>query len=64
MLLPSPASSTISGISSVSASEIDEFVKQSKTDFIEGKSLAGSSTVSLTLETTIGLKPEAYNLEI
>ena len=64
MLLPSPASSTISGISSVSASEIDEFVKQAKTDFIEGKSLAGSSTVSLTLETTIGLKAEAYNLEI
>jgi hexosaminidase len=62
--LPSPSSVEISGISSISASEIEGFIKQAKVDFIEGKSLAGSSAVSLTLETTIGLKPEAYTLEI
>lgn len=64
MLLPSPSAVAISGISSVSVSEIEAFVKKAKADFIEGKSLAGSSVVSLTLETTIGLKPEAYTLEI
>lgn len=64
MLLPSPSSAVISGISSVPASEIEAFVKQAKADFIEGKSLAGSSTVSLTLGANIGLKPEAYTLEI
>ncbi|RAI89338.1 beta-N-acetylhexosaminidase [Algoriphagus yeomjeoni] len=64
MILPSPASMEITGISSVAATEIEAFVKQAKSDFIAGKSLAGTSEVSLSLETTSGLKPEAYTLEI
>lgn len=64
MIMPSPTSMEITGISSLSASKIEDFVKQAKSDFIEGKSLAGTSEVSLSLETASGLKPEAYTLEI
>ncbi|WP_339867231.1 family 20 glycosylhydrolase [uncultured Algoriphagus sp.] len=64
MILPSPTSLEITGVSSLSATEIQEFVKQAKSDFIAGKSLAGTSEVSLSLESTSGLKPEAYMLEI
>ncbi|MEB2786166.1 family 20 glycosylhydrolase [Algoriphagus persicinus] len=64
MILPSPSSVEISGISDLLASDIVDFVEQAKSDFIDGISLAGSSKVSLTLETVTGLNPEAYILEI
>lgn len=64
IILPSPVSVEITGISSLSVSEIEDFVNQAKSDFIAGKSLAGTSEVSLSLETTSGLKPEGYTLEI
>ena len=64
MILPSPTALEITGLSSLPVSEVSDFVTQAKADFISGKSLAGTNDISLSLETTSGLKDEAYTLDI
>ncbi|MEB2775986.1 family 20 glycosylhydrolase [Algoriphagus sp. D3-2-R+10] len=65
-ILPSPSMVEISGMSDLSALEIEDFVKQAKSDFIDGKSIeeTGNESVTCVLESDSDLKPEAYTLDI
>lgn len=65
-ILPSPSSMDISGVSDLSASDIEDLVDQAKADFISGKSLeeTGNKSLTFTLESDSDLKPEAYTLDI
>lgn len=66
MILPSPSSVGISGISDLLASDIEDLVDQAKSDFISGKALEDSKNKSLTfsLDKDSDLKAEAYTLDI
>ncbi|TXE11034.1 beta-N-acetylhexosaminidase [Algoriphagus aquimarinus] len=66
MILPSPSSVEISGISDLLASDIEDLVDQAKADFISGKALEASKNKSLTfsLDKDSDLKAEAYTLDI
>ncbi|PZX52045.1 family 20 glycosylhydrolase [Algoriphagus chordae] len=66
MILPSPSSMEISGISDLSASEIEKSVDRAKADFISGKPLEVGkyNSVIFSLDEQSGLKPEAYQLDI
>ncbi|PZX53445.1 glycosyl hydrolase family 20 [Algoriphagus ratkowskyi] len=66
MILPSPSSVVISGISELSASDVEGLVDQAKSDYISGKALQESvdKSVTFTLDTSLDLKAEGYTLEI
>lgn len=66
MILPSPTSVEISGISDLSASAIEGSVKQAIADYISGKALSDivDKSVTFTLDANSDIKPEGYTLEL
>lgn len=66
VILPSPTSLEISGISELSAADIKDVVDQAKADFVSGKSLedSGDEELAFRLDPNSDMKPEGYALDI
>jgi hypothetical protein len=66
MILPSPTSVEISGLSDLTASAVAIFVDQAKADYTSGKllHLTGNKSLTFRLDANSAIKAEGYELEI